>query len=263
MISNRELVPCEYCLKIMHVQNIHVHQSECQSNISVSYETLLREENGVVLNESRHNSKNDIKLPCEFCKILIIANNLICHQISCRRSYGKVNKNYSNTSENNIALLTETNLHSKNKFFCCTYSDEFFKELSNTLKTKNSIKKSNYTINWKPYPDKIQTQNILSELNSSGYRINYPTPTLILRKPKLTNYQLNQSTSYLKNNNFLSIKYNTDFKLINDPVTTNLIPTEKMFKKHGKYHKWKNVSISEHLFHIYSIDSKFELYIFY
>ncbi|XP_022176274.1 zinc finger with UFM1-specific peptidase domain protein-like isoform X2 [Myzus persicae] len=175
MASETVFLPCQFCNKMIELKNVDTHQDECQTKH----------------NHLSNDGNNDITIPCEFCEIAIDLNGLMCHQIVCRKKL----KNTKNRVPN-ITEKTESSVYSKNMLLSSEtvyYQDEF-NQNSSERNTKKSVQDSSCNLN----------------LNSPSTSKNYAVPTLILRKPKLTNDCSCSSPLSSKQSMALPVKYNSD-----------------------------------------------------
>jgi len=176
MASNKVFLPCEFCNKMIVLENVYTHQTECQTK-----NDFLNKCDG----------ENNILLPCEFCEIPTDLNNLICHQIICRKKL----KNIKNRAY--IAEKTESSLNSKNMMLSSvdetsSFQDKFNPNLSSSSITKNSVQKNSCNL----------------DLNLPSTSKNYAVPTLVLRKPKVTDDHLYNSSLSLNQSIILPVECN-------------------------------------------------------
>lgn len=131
MASKKVFLPCEFCNKMILLENVYTHQTECQTK-----NDFLNKCDG----------ENIILLPCEFCEIPTDLNNLICHQIICKKDLKKINNRAY------IPKKTESSLNSKNMMLysvdeTLSFQDEFNHNLSSLSITKNSVQKNSCNLN--------------------------------------------------------------------------------------------------------------------
>jgi len=241
-MATKVLLPCEFCKKIIELEYSSIHQ--CQIDLVALTSTLEKE---CEVSNEFNDCNSGVKIPCEFCDTPVYLKELMCHQMQCEKTYIKTVQNnfHSNTANHNlptsISLSTELNLRSKsilrsrnvlsnvNKM---SDADEFFKELSKTLKTKNVIYNSNCT-SWDITFNKLQMVNCM--------------PTVVSKKPELTNDHSHRNVLSLKERKFSPAKYNRN---------TNSIFTRFYHDTHfispikedtqNLYSAAKNVSFCEH-----------------
>lgn len=267
MDSKKDLLPCEFCKKTIVSENLYVHQSECLPS-SVTFKNLPLQED-VGLSNKSNEFINDITkdfFPCEFCDVPITSNNLMCHQIMCRKSYIKTKHNNSDSKiakYKSSAKISKLNLNSENisrsNYILSnvnetlSFADTFFNELSNTLKRNNSTNR--YSVDWNSSSNKfiaLSDASIIaptfSEPNSSSISNNY-----VVFPTKVTDHQLYQSSSSVNASKFLTLKHNCNAHL---PIASNTnlkstiyhysVDSMFNFQSYDKYSTHNNVSFSEH-----------------
>lgn len=222
MASKKVFLPCEFCNKMIVLENVYTHQTECQTK-----NDFLNKCDG----------ENNILLPCEFCEIPTDLNNLICHQIICRKNLKKIkNRTY-------IAEKTESSLNSKNMMLSSvdetlSFQDELNPNLSSSSITKNSVQKNSCNL----------------DLNLPSTSKNYAVPTLVLRKLKVTDDHLYNSSLSLNPSIILPVECNSK---TNSVHVTNVINTmyndrSPFISSYGKHFQNDstsiNVTYSEHNF---------------
>lgn len=217
MASETVFLPCQFCNKMIELKNVDTHQDECQTKH----------------NHLSNDGNNDITIPCEFCEIAIDLNGLMCHQIVCRKKL----KNTKNRVPN-ITEKTESSVYSKNMLLSSEtvyYQDEF-NQNSSERNTKKSVQDSSCNLN----------------LNSPSTSKNYAVPTLILRKPKLTNDCSCSSPLSSKQSMALPVKYNSDINSAGVINTKNKMHNDRSpflnsYRRDFQSDSTnKNVSYSEH-----------------
>lgn len=254
---------CNFCGLQTVTEDLHAHQSRCQSDLDMLRHLQPGKSNGPFsdVNQFTVNGRSNLKLPCQFCEVLIVLKELMCHQIICNKKYSKkVLKNYKlnavgkiNTKSNilcgNTKALQDTSFTVNRSL---SYSDRFFKELSKTLNLKRSFENSKFIISWSCYSDMSQADfstPIVSQTDVLGNSKICVVPTLVLRQPKLTDDQINQSLTPVKKDGFLSRKCNT--KIYDNSTVKPFLNTRKTTKTREAFHKYKtlfpgkNVSYSE------------------
>lgn len=206
MASKKVFLPCEFCNKMIVLENVSTHQIECQTKNDF-------------LNKC--DSENNILLPCEFCEIPTDSNNLISHQIICRKKLKKINNRAYTTKK------TESSLNSKNMMLSnvdetLSFQDEFNHNLSSLSITKNSVQKNSCNL----------------DLNLPSTSKNYAVPTLVLRKPKVIDDHLYNSSLSSNRSIILPVECNSN---TNSMHVTNV--------KHFQNDSTSiNVTYSEHKF---------------
>ncbi|XP_026808855.1 uncharacterized protein LOC113551044 isoform X2 [Rhopalosiphum maidis] len=164
---------------IIVLTNVYTHQAECQTK-----NDPLSKCDG---------KNNNILLPCEFCEIPIDFNNLMCHQIMCRKKLKKIKNSASYTAEKTKLNLNPKNMMLSNVNETFSFQDQFNQNLSNVSKTKNSVQKSSCNL----------------DLNLPSTSQNCVVPTLVLRKLKVTdNHSCNSLLSL--NPSILPVKCNSN-----------------------------------------------------
>jgi len=222
MTSKKVFIPCEFCNKMIVLENVHTHQTECQTKNDF-------------LNKC--DNDNNILLPCEFCEISTDFNNLICHQIICRKNLKKINNRAC------IAEKTESSLNSKNMMLpsidkTLSFQDEFDHNLSSLSITKNSV----------------QTNSCNLDLNLPSTSKNYAVPTLVLRKSKVTDDHLYNSSLSLNRSIILPVECNSNTNSMHVTNVKNKIHNDRslFISSYGKHFQNDstsiNVTYSEHNF---------------
>lgn len=260
-MATKVLLPCEFCKQTIDSEYLSIHQ--CQ--IDRVLLTSTHKKNCDVPNKF-NDCNNVVKIPCEFCDSPVYFKELMCHQIGCKTTCFKTVQNnfHSNTANHNtrtsISLSTELNLCFKsilrsrnvlsnvNKM---SYVDEFFKELSKTLKTKND--NSNCT-SWDLIFNKLQMVNCI--------------PASVSKKPELLTYDhSHQNALSLKESKFSPAKYNRYANSIctrfyHDTMTHFINPIKE--DPQNLYSVAKNVSFCEHhyLFILWILNYNFNFHLF-
>ncbi|XP_027838595.1 zinc finger-containing ubiquitin peptidase 1-like isoform X2 [Aphis gossypii] len=178
MASKKVFLPCEFCNKMIVLENVYTHQIECQTKNDF-------------LNKC--DSENNILLPCEFCEIPTDSNNLISHQIICRKKLKKIN-NRAYTTEKTESSLNSKNMMLSNVDETLSFQDEFNHNLSSLSITKNSVQKNSCNL----------------DLNLPSTSKNYAVPTLVLRKPKVIDDHLYNSSLSSNRSIILPVECNSN-----------------------------------------------------
>jgi len=222
MASKKVFLPCEFCNKMIVLENVYIHQIECQTK-----NDFLNKCDG----------ENNILLPCEFCEIPTDSNNLISHQIICRKNLKKINNRAY------IAEKTDSSLNSKNMMLSSvdetlSFQDEFNHNLSSLSITKSSVQKNSCNLDF--------------SLPSTSK--NYAVPTLVLRKPKVMDDHLYNSSLSLNQSIILPVECNsntnsTHVTNVKNKMNNDRSPFISSYGKHFQNDSTSiNVTYSEHKF---------------
>lgn len=181
MASETVYLPCEFCDQI-DLKNVYTHQAGCQTKNDLLTKC--------------HDENNDVTLPCEFCENLIDLNNLMCHQIVCRKKLKKIKNKVSNIGEKTQSSVYSKNMQLSSVNENVSYQDEFNQNLLGESKEKNSVQNSSYNL----------------DFNLPSTSKNYAVPALILRKPKSTDDRSCSSSLSLEQSMILPVECNFDIK---------------------------------------------------
>lgn len=251
MGSEIVLLPCEFCNKMIVLENLLVHQTGCRPDLAC-FQNLQLQENVCLSNKSNELKNHTISVPCEFCGISIILNDLLPLQIICRKNnpeiYNKINNSCidkHNTKDISQSYGTDS-LQSSN---ILTSQTQFYQNKSNE-KPPSTLKVDYLTKNWIDLLNidlyKSQSRNnvlMSSEFDLPSTSKNNSIPTLVLKKLKLTNEQFKENASSLNEKFVLplitnsgSVSNNDDKKSIGLKTHNNTLSLfEKVIQKSMRY----------------------------